>query len=162
MIPPDGRPVGGATPYIRHYEPHGSAQPLAWSPEYYLSSPLPRRCPRCCPAGVPPAAVPPAAVPLPPLAAAAAPPLLPLLLPRLEARWSQRWLSPPGTCCDSPSKHRASMRTSCGMKGRAEGERGGTGGCPDPEDAEGRRCVKIKGGIQDGCRVIRAYCTLLK
>lgn len=157
MIPPDDRTVGGATLYIRNYEVHRSAQPLAWSPKYYLSSLLPRRCCRC------PAGVLLAAVPLPPArrrrcccCPAAAPPL-----PCLEARWSWCWLSPLGTCCDSLSKHRSSMQTSYGMKGRAEAEREGTGGCPDPEDAE-RRCVKIKKVIQDSYNVIGAYCTSLK
>lgn len=60
MIPAGGRAVGGARLYKRHYEQHSSAQPLAWSPEYYLSSPLLS----CCPAAVLLSCCPAAAVPL--------------------------------------------------------------------------------------------------
>lgn len=71
MILPGARTVGGARLYIRNYEQHRSAQPLAWSPEYYLSSPLLSRC-RRCPAAVPPLSspllslLPPPLLPLPP------------------------------------------------------------------------------------------------
>lgn len=157
MIPPDDRAVGGARLYIRSYEPHRSAQPLAWSPKYYLSSLLPRR--RCrCPAG-PARRRPAAARPPPP------PPPLPgrcpaATLPRGAMLPIHAGPLRPAHAA-TLSKHGSSMQTSCGMKGRAEGEREGTGGCPDGEDAE-RRCVKIKEAIRDSYSVVDAYCTLLK